>query len=64
MQRGHLFVLILVILMAPVLGCGSGSAKQEQGKDPFKMRQEAQKEKAKEEYMKPHIPGGPKQPKQ
>jgi hypothetical protein len=54
------FIFILVLFLGPILGCGD-SPKREEGKDPFKGRQETQKEKAQNKFMKPKIPGGPKQ---
>lgn len=60
MQSSMWFILILVIFLGSILGCGE-SPKREEGKDPFKGRQETQKEKAQDKFMKPRIPGGPKQ---
>jgi outer membrane biogenesis lipoprotein LolB len=59
MQRIRLLTLALIILGACALGCGEGP-KREEGKDPFKARQETVKEKKQDSFMKPRIPGGPK----
>jgi hypothetical protein len=58
MSRSGVLILVLAILGSS-LGCGEGP-KREEGKDPFKARQETQKEKNQEKFMKPRIPGGPK----
>ena len=62
MTRNNLFILVLVSFMSPILlGCGEGSPKREVGKDPFKNRQETQKEKNQDKFMKPRgMPGGSK----
>jgi hypothetical protein len=51
-------ILCLVVLVGSVLGCSEGPKHEE--KDPFKARQEAQKEKNQDTFMKPRMPGGPK----
>jgi hypothetical protein len=59
MLQGRLLVLVLILLVSSSLGCGEGP-KREEGKDPFKARQETQKEKNQDKFMKPRMPGGPK----
>jgi hypothetical protein len=56
MLRSGVLILVLAIL---ALGCGGGP-KREEGKDPFKARQETQKEKNQDKFMKPRMSGGPK----
>jgi hypothetical protein len=45
--------LILVVMGAGLLGCGSSEPTHEEGKNPFKARQETQKEKKQSSFMKP-----------
>ena len=58
MRNGLLLVLVLMILASFSLGCSEGPKHEE--KDPFKARQETQKEKNQDKFMKPRMPGGPK----
>jgi hypothetical protein len=51
--------LVMIILASFSMGCSEGPKHEE--KDPFKARQEAQKEKNQEKFMKPRgMPSGPK----
>jgi len=59
MLRSRLLILVLIILASFSLACGEGP-KREEGKDPFKARQETKKEKGQDNFMKPRMPGGPK----
>jgi hypothetical protein len=54
MYRFGLLGLVLAILLSGVFGCGSGSPKQERGKDPFKAREEAAPKKSGKNFMKPN----------
>jgi hypothetical protein len=59
MPQNRLLVLVLILFVSSALGCGEGP-KREEGKDPFKARQETKKEKSQDNFMKPRMPGGPK----
>jgi len=53
MRRMGLLGLILALLMSVALGCGDSGPQREEGKSPFKARQETQKEKKQGKFMKP-----------
>jgi len=59
MRYGLLFVLVLLSLASFSLGCSEGP-KHEEGKNPFKERQDTQKEKNQDKFMKPRMPAGAK----
>jgi len=58
MIRRSFFAGLLLIFTASVLGCGESSPTVKK-EDPFKGRQETQKEKSQDTFMKPRgMPGG------
>ena len=52
-MRRLLLGLVLAVTGAGLLGCGSSEPTKEEGKNPFKARQETQKEKKQGSFMKP-----------
>jgi len=52
MKRRFLQTFVLTFFLGVVCGCG-GSEPTKKEEDPFKARQQAQKEKAQDKFMKP-----------
>jgi hypothetical protein len=51
--------LVQAFFLSAALGCGSKPKRDETGKNPFKGRQQTQKEKSQDKFMKPDQATGP-----